>query len=365
MATIKEWGKQHGYSLAKAYRFASKGRLATAVKSKCGWVVDLDDTPIPITPQGWENSTATMKEWAEQHGYSRARAYQFASEGRLSTAVKSRSGWKGNLDDMPIPTMLHKRDEDKYREDGKVTLAEWASKHKVTKGSVIYHIQNKRFATATKEGGRWYVHPDDTPLLHSRIKNDMIGRTFGELTVRKLADERRKRQVVYICDCSCGKTDLRMTRNALVTGNTKSCGHLGHPKTGPRIDLSGHRYGRLIVQTATNKQISKMICWVVRCDCGTHRICVGHNLRQGRNRSCGCLSSRNGQSYARCPSCGTKFPIVLDGSPTPQFCPDCAPSYVEQWNVCPICKKLFTAPNDEITCSSACEAIWREKLGPT
>jgi hypothetical protein len=50
------------------------------------------------------------------------------------------------------------------------------------------------------------------------------------------------------------------------------------------INISGQRFGRVIVRRHLDGSR-----WEVECDCGTVFIALGHNLRAGRTRSCGCL----------------------------------------------------------------------------
>lgn len=72
----------------------------------------------------------------------------------------------------------------------------------------------------------------------------------------------------------------------------------------PTIDLSGRRFGRLLVQSrAPNRGNSRDAEWVCLCDCGTEAISQSFNLRCGHTRSCGCLLSEKatalGQAKAR------------------------------------------------------------------
>ena len=56
------------------------------------------------------------------------------------------------------------------------------------------------------------------------------------------------------------------------------------PKTDPRSDLVGRRYGRLIVIEYAGKRR-----WRCQCDCDTFKNIRGDNLRLGLTKSCGCL----------------------------------------------------------------------------
>lgn len=67
-------------------------------------------------------------------------------------------------------------------------------------------------------------------------------------------------------------------------------------KRGPRprgfnaIDLSGQRFGRLVVLDRSESDARGNAMWRCICDCGTERITMGKSLRQGGVQSCGCLS---------------------------------------------------------------------------
>ena len=56
------------------------------------------------------------------------------------------------------------------------------------------------------------------------------------------------------------------------------------------IDLTGQRFGRLIVIKQTDKNQWKNICWLCRCDCGKEKIIRGGHLKSGNTKSCGCLA---------------------------------------------------------------------------
>ena len=62
---------------------------------------------------------------------------------------------------------------------------------------------------------------------------------------------------------------------------------LGEPAKN-RIDLTGHRYGRLLVLGYVETR-GKRPVWECQCDCGTVVNCVGGNLKNGSSSSCGCF----------------------------------------------------------------------------
>ena len=57
------------------------------------------------------------------------------------------------------------------------------------------------------------------------------------------------------------------------------------------VDLTGRRFGRLVVVGRANPPSDKRGCarWRCRCDCGNETDAFGYNLRQGVTASCGCL----------------------------------------------------------------------------
>jgi hypothetical protein len=56
----------------------------------------------------------------------------------------------------------------------------------------------------------------------------------------------------------------------------------------PYIDLTGNRYGRLIV-TSLHGKIGRYWHWNCQCDCGQFKAIPAPSLRNGCSKSCGCL----------------------------------------------------------------------------
>lgn len=56
-----------------------------------------------------------------------------------------------------------------------------------------------------------------------------------------------------------------------------------------RIDLTGQRYGRLVVLAQEPETRKGVLRWHVLCDCGTRTSVTSARLRYGITRSCGCL----------------------------------------------------------------------------
>ena len=66
-----------------------------------------------------------------------------------------------------------------------------------------------------------------------------------------------------------------------------------------RIDLTGQRFGKLVVQCASGNIYHGGVLWYCLCDCGITTEMRGDRLRQGRANSCGCMSRNNRSSGQR------------------------------------------------------------------
>lgn len=70
---------------------------------------------------------------------------------------------------------------------------------------------------------------------------------------------------------------------------------------GPKIDLTGRRYGKLTVVSLngfsmTNRN-KRQYRWNCICDCGNEITVSGHNLQRGHAKSCGCLHKQQMQRF--------------------------------------------------------------------
>lgn len=61
------------------------------------------------------------------------------------------------------------------------------------------------------------------------------------------------------------------------------------PKAHNSKDLTGQRFGRLVVLACAGKNRYNRLLWHCRCDCGRDTTVIGNHLRNGNTQSCGCL----------------------------------------------------------------------------
>ena len=58
---------------------------------------------------------------------------------------------------------------------------------------------------------------------------------------------------------------------------------------GKKNDLTGKRFGRLLVIAEAGKTKYSSILWRCYCDCENYSIVIGSGLTSGNTKSCGCL----------------------------------------------------------------------------
>lgn len=56
------------------------------------------------------------------------------------------------------------------------------------------------------------------------------------------------------------------------------------------LDITGQRYGRLVVIEYVGTDKNRQARWLCQCDCGNTKIIAVNSLRRGLTQSCGCLN---------------------------------------------------------------------------
>lgn len=117
---------------------------------------------------------------------------------------------------------------------------------------------------------------------------DLTGERFGRLEVLS-ATEKRTDKGCVVWKCRCDCGNLtEVATRRLIRGQVRSCGCLRHP------DLTGRRFGRLVVlgQASSASELGKpgrRVYWRCRCDCGQEAMVSQSELQNGGTKSCGCL----------------------------------------------------------------------------
>jgi len=109
---------------------------------------------------------------------------------------------------------------------------------------------------------------------------DLVGKKFGKLLVIEYVYTKNKR-AHWLCKCNCGNEKIILGAS-LTIGRTKSCGCL------LRLDLTGRRFGKLVVIKYVGNNKWRGSKWLCECDCGIEKVVVRSSLIGGHTKSCGC-----------------------------------------------------------------------------
>lgn len=115
---------------------------------------------------------------------------------------------------------------------------------------------------------------------------DLTGQTFGKWKVVEKVKTQRK-NTTYRCICECGKEKFVEGRH-LKDGTSSSC---GCNRKGKVRDLTGQRFGKLIVLKRYGSSKENNAIWECQCDCGNICIKNSKHLINLSSTSCGCQNS--------------------------------------------------------------------------
>lgn len=117
------------------------------------------------------------------------------------------------------------------------------------------------------------------------MRVDISGERFGRLVVVGPSDQRKNGYMVWRCRCDCGNEILVDVRR-LRRGTALDC---GCSSVRGRTDLRGRRFGMLTVLRQTDRSGPAGWYWFCRCDCGGTVEAPSRQLLSGYRKSCGCL----------------------------------------------------------------------------
>lgn len=133
---------------------------------------------------------------------------------------------------------------------------------------------------------------------------DLTGAHFGKWEVigqqPDIIYPSGQHQKQWLCECECGTRRVVRSSN-LKSGKSRSCGCVRES------DLTGQRFGSLLVVGLAQEARNGRRIWNCRCDCGTSTRVSTHHLTGG-TQSCGC---RKGQKGAKAK--GARLYRILTG----------------------------------------------------
>lgn len=123
--------------------------------------------------------------------------------------------------------------------------------------------------------------------MNDFMNEDFTGEKLGKLTVLEPAEVKNDNITKWLCQCDCGNTVV-VSSAKIRDGNIKSCGCLKKTKK----DLTGQRFGDLVVVGEHGKTAAGNVVWECMCDCGNTSYHSGTNLLSGSSSDCGCKSKK-------------------------------------------------------------------------
>lgn len=122
---------------------------------------------------------------------------------------------------------------------------------------------------------------------------NLIGKTFGRLTVIEKGKIDKNGHRYWVCKCECGNIK-EISGSSLIANKTLSCGCLHSELTSQNkfIDISNQTFGFLTTIKRVGK-IGETVKYLCKCNnCGNTIIVDKNNLISGHTISCGCLKSK-------------------------------------------------------------------------
>lgn len=147
---------------------------------------------------------------------------------------------------------------------------------------------------------------------------DLTGHKYNRLTPLYRVENNKENKARWVCRCDCGNI-VTVTGKDLRTNNTKSCGCLNYDRLHSQmIDLTGQRFGRLVVVGYYGKSPSGSALWNCQCDCGNMTVVTGNNLKTkySKTMSCGCYRKENSSKINQVDVAGLVFGEVTAIKPT-------------------------------------------------
>lgn len=126
-------------------------------------------------------------------------------------------------------------------------------------------------------------------------KLNLVGKRFDRLLVVSEAPKTQGGRIAWNCLCNCGAKVVKSTKTLRKKDYEKSCGCSRAEKSRDRlwIDLTGQRFGRLVVLREAGSTPKGQSKWECICDCGNLSTVTGSNLRKRGTTSCGCKKAEN------------------------------------------------------------------------
>lgn len=131
------------------------------------------------------------------------------------------------------------------------------------------------------------------------VLQDLTGQKFGRLTVlNRIFNKSKPTQWLCHCECGQEKV-FYANNLIRGFSQSCGCLRKVVLKDIKLQDLVGQTFGRLTVLSLAYRQESnRQYYWLCRCSCGTECVVLGNHLKDGHTQSCGCLNSLGEEKIA-------------------------------------------------------------------
>ena len=127
-------------------------------------------------------------------------------------------------------------------------------------------------------------------------KINLIGQTFGKLTVLEETSKRKNKSVIWKCQCDCGNIVEYSTKELRSDGliQCPKCGHNRDPRTQLTENIIGKKFNHLTVIDKTDQIQCGKILYKCQCDCPEKTIIYVNrtDLQNNHTKSCGCITRK-------------------------------------------------------------------------
>lgn len=121
-----------------------------------------------------------------------------------------------------------------------------------------------------------------------RKSKDLTGKRFGNLLVLGRDPLEKNGRLGWMVRCDCGTTKTLPSNNL----TRQECGVKSCGcKRGRAHNLTGMRFNRLVALQRVSSNKAGLAYWLCRCDCGKEKIVQAHSLVGGNTGSCGCIQA--------------------------------------------------------------------------
>ncbi|MFJ7668262.1 hypothetical protein ACIQXI_14280 [Lysinibacillus sp. NPDC097195] len=130
------------------------------------------------------------------------------------------------------------------------------------------------------------------------MRIDLTGQRFGALVVIRAVGKDKDGSIIWECICDCDLSKPCEVNGVKLRNRNKVNCGCIH---GNSADLIGERFGKLLVIGFKRDTVKGILLWICHCDCGEKTIVKTRDLTSGSKSSCGCLKSPNlnGQRFGR------------------------------------------------------------------